>query len=102
MNKEEIQERIRYSSISYAREHGIISKEEANFILDEYVKEYRDAHPRAENEPVNLKSNLSPMHRVRWGMPTSFETNAARSKKLLAESNEIIREIQNVIIQPRL
>jgi hypothetical protein len=65
MNKEEIQERIRYSSISYAREHGIISKEEANFILDEYVKEYRDAHPRAENEPVNLKSNLSPMHRVR-------------------------------------
>jgi hypothetical protein len=32
-------------------------------------------------------------------MPTSFETNAARSKKLLAESDEIIREIQNVIIQ---
>ena len=50
MNKEEIQERIRYSSISYAREHGIISKEEADFILDEYVnvKECRDAHPRAE------------------------------------------------------
>jgi hypothetical protein len=59
MNKEEIQERIRYSSISYAREHGIISKEEADFILDEYVKEYRDAQPHAENESVNLKSYLS-------------------------------------------
>jgi hypothetical protein len=48
MDKQEIQEKIRYSSISYAREHGIISKEEAEFMLDEYVKEYKDAHPRPE------------------------------------------------------
>jgi hypothetical protein len=48
MDKNEIQERIRYSSIGEAREHGIISKEEAEFLLREYVKEYRDAHPPPE------------------------------------------------------
>ena len=48
MDKQEIQEKIRYSSISYARKHGIISKEEAEFLLDEYVKEYKDAHARPE------------------------------------------------------
>ena len=48
MDKQEIQEKIRYSSIAYARAHGIISKEEAEFLLDEYVKEYKDAHARPE------------------------------------------------------
>ena len=48
MNKQEIQEKIRYSSISHGRTHGIISKEEADFLLDEYMKEYKDAHPRPE------------------------------------------------------
>jgi hypothetical protein len=48
MDRQEIQEKIRYSSISYARQHGIISKEEAEFILNEYVKEYKGAHPRPE------------------------------------------------------
>ena len=91
MNKEEIQERIRYSSISYAREHGIISKEEADFILDEYVKEYRDAQPHAEKWVCEFEVISFPMH-VGYdeGWPTSFEINAARSKKPLAESNEII------------
>jgi hypothetical protein len=46
MDKKDIQEKIRYSSIADAREQGIISKEEAEFMLDEYVKEYKDAHPR--------------------------------------------------------
>jgi hypothetical protein len=40
MDKKDIQERIRYSSISNAREQGIISKEEAEFLLGEYVKEF--------------------------------------------------------------
>jgi hypothetical protein len=40
MDRKEIQERIRYSSISIAREQGLISKEEAEFLLGEYVKEY--------------------------------------------------------------
>jgi hypothetical protein len=48
MDKQQIQEKIRYSSISYARAHGIISKEEAEFLLDEYVKKYKDAHARPE------------------------------------------------------
>ena len=48
MDKQEIQEKIRYSSISYAREHGIISEEEAEFLLDEYMKEYKNAHARPE------------------------------------------------------
>jgi hypothetical protein len=48
MDKKDIEEKIRYSSISYAREHGIISTEEADFILNVYVKEYKAAHPRPE------------------------------------------------------
>ena len=46
MVKNDLQDKIRYSSIAEARQHGIISKEEAKFILDEYMKEYEDAHPR--------------------------------------------------------
>ncbi len=48
MDKEDIQDKIRYSSIAEAREHGIISKEEAEFMLDEYLKEYKDIHQRPE------------------------------------------------------
>jgi hypothetical protein len=48
MDKKDIQERIRFSSISDARELGIISKEEAEFMLDEYLKEYKDIHQRPE------------------------------------------------------
>jgi hypothetical protein len=40
MDKNEIQDKIRYSSIAYARDHGIISKEEAEFLLEEYMKEF--------------------------------------------------------------
>ena len=40
MDKQQIQEKIRYSSISYARDHGIISKEEAEFLLEEYMMEF--------------------------------------------------------------
>jgi hypothetical protein len=46
MDKKDIQEKIRYSSIADAREQGIISKEEADFMLEEYLKEYNDAHSR--------------------------------------------------------
>ena len=46
MDKKDIQEKIRYSSIAEAREHGIISKEEAEFMLDEYMKEYKNIHQR--------------------------------------------------------
>ena len=50
MEKKDIQDKIRYSSIADAREQGIISKEEAEFMLDEYVKEYKDAHPRSKEK----------------------------------------------------
>jgi hypothetical protein len=40
MNRKEIEERIWGKSISFSREHGIISKAEADFLLREYVKEY--------------------------------------------------------------
>jgi hypothetical protein len=45
MDKKDIQEKIRYSSIADAREQGVISKEEAEFMLDEYMREYMGAHP---------------------------------------------------------
>ena len=41
MNRKNIEERIWGKSISYGREHGIISKDEAMFLPDEYVKEYQ-------------------------------------------------------------
>ena len=41
MNRKNIEERIWGKSISYGREHGIISKEEADFLLREYMKEYQ-------------------------------------------------------------
>ena len=49
MDKQQIQEKIRYSSISYARDHGIISKEEAEFLLEEYMMEFeRKVQSRSE------------------------------------------------------
>jgi hypothetical protein len=41
MNRKNIEERIWGKSILYGREHGIISKDEADFLLSEYVKEYQ-------------------------------------------------------------
>ena len=58
MDKQEIQEKIRYSSIAYARAHGIISKEEAEFLLDEYVKEFQSkVHSRSEKEKSHGTNN---------------------------------------------
>ena len=49
MDKQQIQEKITYSSISYARDHGIISKEEAEFLLEEYMMEFeRKVQSRSE------------------------------------------------------
>jgi hypothetical protein len=50
MNKKDIQERMSYSSISNAREKGIISKEEAEFLLGEYVKEFDS---KVHSDPSN-------------------------------------------------
>jgi hypothetical protein len=50
MNKKDIQERMSYSSISNAREKGIISKEEAEFLLGEYVKEFDS---KVHSDPAN-------------------------------------------------
>lgn len=70
MDKQQIQEKIRYSSISYARAHGIISKEEAEFLLDEYVKEYKDAHARPE----------------KWLLDFAAESSASSSQSLHCEA----------------
>ena len=49
MDKNAIQDKIRYSSIAHARDHGIISKEEADFLLEEYMKEFdRKVQSRSE------------------------------------------------------
>jgi hypothetical protein len=34
--------RIWGKSISYGREHGILSNDEASFLLDEYMKEFQN------------------------------------------------------------
>jgi hypothetical protein len=49
MNRKNIEDKIWGKSISYGRQHGIISKEEAQFLLDEYVKEFQSkVHSRSE------------------------------------------------------
>jgi hypothetical protein len=50
MNRKNIEDRIWGKSISYGQEHGIISKDEAEFLLNEYVKAFQSkVHPRSGN-----------------------------------------------------
>lgn len=39
MNRKELEKRIWGKSIASARTHGLISEQEANFLLEEYLKE---------------------------------------------------------------
>jgi hypothetical protein len=41
VNRKELEKRIWGKSIASARTNGLISEEEADFLLDEYLKEYR-------------------------------------------------------------
>ena len=55
MNRKNIEERIWGKSIAYAREHGIISEEEANFLLEEYVNEFKSKAPsksKSDRKPL--------------------------------------------------
>ena len=42
VNRKELEMRIWGKSISYGREHGILSNDEASFLLDEYMKEFQN------------------------------------------------------------
>lgn len=41
MNRKELEKRIWGKSIASARTHGLISKEEADFLLDEYFRDFK-------------------------------------------------------------
>ena len=41
MNRKELEMRIWGKSIAYARANGLLSEEEAQFLLDEYLKEFK-------------------------------------------------------------
>jgi hypothetical protein len=41
VNREELEARSWGKSIAFARKKGIISEDEAQFLLDEYVKEFQ-------------------------------------------------------------
>ena len=41
MNRKKLEKRIWGKSIASARTHGLISAEEATFLLDEYLKEFK-------------------------------------------------------------
>ncbi len=45
MNRQELENRIWGYSIQYARTHGMISQEEAEFLLDEQLKEFQAKNP---------------------------------------------------------
>ena len=62
MNIKNIEERIWGKSILYGREHGIISKDEADFLLSEYVKEYQSkvsSRSAKGEEPWSVKPTES-------------------------------------------
>ena len=42
MNRNEIENRIWGKSIATARRHGIISEQEAQFLVDNYLQEFRE------------------------------------------------------------
>lgn len=42
MNRNEIENRIWGKSIAIARTHGIISEQEAQFLVDNYLQEFRE------------------------------------------------------------
>jgi len=41
MNKDEIESRIWGKSIASARTHGLISEQEAQFLIEQYLQEFR-------------------------------------------------------------
>jgi hypothetical protein len=41
VNRKKLEKRIWGKSIAFARQHGLISEEEAKFLLDEYLKEFK-------------------------------------------------------------
>ena len=41
MNRKDLEQRIWGKSIAYARKSGIISEQEAQFLLDEYLSEFQ-------------------------------------------------------------
>jgi len=41
VNRKKLEKRIWGKSIASARTHGLISEEEAKFLLDEYLKEFK-------------------------------------------------------------
>ena len=41
MNRKDLEKRIWGKSIASARKNGLISEEEAEFLLDEYLKEFK-------------------------------------------------------------
>jgi hypothetical protein len=42
VNRKKLEKRIWGKSIAFARTHGLISAEEAEFLLDEYLKEFKE------------------------------------------------------------
>lgn|GEM_PF-2213489 len=72
MNRKELEMRIWGKSIAAARTNGLISEEEAQFLLDEYLKEFKlksgwtwQKHfgsllaSARKSRPLNRRNNLS-------------------------------------------
>ncbi len=72
MNRKELEMRIWGKSIASARTNGLISEEEAQFLLDEYLKEFKSKsgwtwqkhfgsllRPDRKSWPLHERNNLS-------------------------------------------
>jgi hypothetical protein len=54
VNKKELETRIWGKSIAFARQQGIISEEEAQFLLNEYLNEVKIKHSRQRGGGLNF------------------------------------------------
>lgn len=59
MNRKELEKRIWGKSIATARKHGLISEEEATFLLDEYLEECKGKTGWNQQNFANLFAGAS-------------------------------------------
>ena len=57
MNRKELEMRIWGKSIATARKNGILSEEEAQFLLDEYLKEFQSKVHSGSEKPLRFSTS---------------------------------------------
>ena len=59
MNRKELEMRILGKSIATARKNGSLSEQEAQFLLDEYVKEFQSKVHSGSEKPLRFSTGIT-------------------------------------------